>query len=332
MSNAVEPRGTFMTQTLERLGFAWRGLERWLFDPIPTHAIVVCRIGLGSVLFLAYLSCWPLVEVLYGPSGYAGFEFRQRFPENADVGWSLDGRVDLLQQMTTSEPVWVAYLALLTSALLFAMGVRPKLFGTLTLLLHVLFLDRNPGATWGWATMIKPFLLYTILASTPSQWSLTGWWQDLRGNPRPPTRWTCSAWPQRLLQIHVTCVFLVLWSRFDEPSWLSGQTLAFALVNRDFGRFDVDWYPYFESLEIASIGALVLECGAPIALWIKPLRPYWALALIGMFATLVVTTSVGWWDFMMIFVLTTFLPAEWLERLFGQRGSATGPTRSSQGG
>ena len=323
MSNAVEPRGPVVTEALQRLRSAWRGLERWLFDPIPTHALLVCRVGLGGALFLAYLSRWSLVEVLYGPTGYAGSAYRQRFPENADVGWLLDHRVDLIQRMTTSEPVWVAYLALLASALLFAMGVRPKLFGTLTLLLHIAFVDRNPGATWGWATMIKPFLLYTTLASTPNQWSLTGWWQDLRGNPRPPTRWTCSAWPQRLLEIHVTCVFLVLWSRFDDQSWLSGQALASALVNRDWGRFDIEWYPYFEWLELASIGAFVLECGAPIALWIKPIRPYWALALIGMFATLVVTTSVGWWDVMMICVLTVFLPAEWLERLFGGRGSVS---------
>jgi hypothetical protein len=35
----------------------------------------------------------------------------------------------------------------------------------------------------------------------------------------------------------------------------------------------------------------------------------------GMFLSLIVTASVGWWDFVMIIVLTTFLPAHWLERL-----------------
>ena len=304
-----------MTEFLAGLRSVHRRVHGWLFDPVATHALVICRVGLGMVLFLAYLSRWRIVEDLYGPTGYAGYTYTQRFPENAEVGWTFVQRFNLLQPVSSSELIWILYLVLLASSLFFAMGIRPKLCGSIALLLHVLFVARNPGATWGWATMIKPFMLYTILAATSKQWSVAGWWRNFRGNPRGPTEWTCSAWPLRLLQVHITCAFLVLWSRLDEQSWLTGQTLAAALVNRDWGRFDIYWYPYFDWLESFGVAALVLECGAPIALWIKPIARYWALGLIGMFATLVVTTSVGWWDFMMIFVLSAFLPPEWLERL-----------------
>jgi hypothetical protein len=304
-----------MTGTTSRLQTAVARVERWLFDPVPAYAMLICRVGLGGALFLAYLSRWPLVEMLYGPSGYAGYEFRQRFAEHTSVGWSLENRIDILQRMASSELTWVCYLALLVCSLLFAMGVRPRLTGTIALGLHILFVDRNPGATWGWATMIKPFMVYSILAASPNHWSVTGAWQRARGRSFAVTEWSCSAWPQRLMQIHITCVFLVLWSRFDEPGWVDGQALALALTNRDWGRLDIDWFPYFGWLEYASIAALVLECGAPIALWIKPIARFWALGLIGMFVTLILTTSVGWWDVMMMCVLVVFLPPEWLERL-----------------
>jgi hypothetical protein len=57
-------------------------------------------------------------------------------------------------------------------------------------------------------------------------------------------------------------------------------------------------------------------------LWVPKVGRWWALALIGMFATLVVTTAVGWWDFMMLFALTAFLPNEWLAAMLRPIGMA----------
>ena len=163
--------------------------------------------------------------------------------------------------------------------------------------------------------MLQPFMLYVICGANRQQWSVSQWWRARRDPAEAPVEWMMTAWPQRLFQIHITCAFLVLWSRFHEQSWLDGQALPYALMNRDWARFDIDFFPYFGLLEIASRMALVLEVGAPIALWIPEIRKYWALGLMGLFASLTITTSVGWWDFMMLTVLVFFLPTEWLARL-----------------
>ncbi|MFP6654322.1 MAG: hypothetical protein VCB25_01760 [Myxococcota bacterium] len=297
-------------QDTARTGF--RAVEGWLFDPIPAYSLVLCRVGLGLVLFLAYLSRWPLVELIYGPSGYAGYDYHQRFPENAEVGWAVVQNFNYLQYVSSATPIWILYFLLLASSLCFALGIRPKITGSIAFAIHVLFVDRNPGAAWGWSIMIRPFLLYTILGSRSRHWSLPRWLRERRGAAPVPTDWTCAAWPIRLYQIHLTCVFLVVWGRLDEQSWLTGQMLASALVSRDFGRFDVDWYPYFGLLEYPAMMALILEIGAPFLLWIKPIGKFWALALIGMFFTLAVTTSIGWWDFMVMLSLLMFLPPDWL--------------------
>lgn len=292
-------------------------LRRWLFDPVPAHGLVVLRIGLGGVLFLAYLLRWPWVDALYGPEGFAGYAYFQRFPESGPVGWPGVQHFDWLQQVPSAAAIWALYLALLLSSLCFAAGVRPKLTGTVALVLHALFLGRNPGATWGWATMMEPFLAYAILGSDGRLGSLPGWLRRRRGTDAEAEDWTLPAWPLRIVQVHVACSFLALWSRIDEGSWLSGQMLAVALVGREFSRLDIDWVPFLGALELAGIAALILELGAPVALWIRPIGKYWALALMGMFLVLVCTTSVGWWDFMMLVALATFLPTEWLARFVG---------------
>ena len=299
---------------------AWlRPLRRWLFDPVPMHSMVICRIGLGSVLFLAYLSRWPLIDPIYGPDGFAGHAYFERFADSGPVGWPLVQLFDQLQHVSSGAAIWALYLALLASSLCFALGVWPRVSGTIALVLHTLFVGRNPAATWGWATMVKPLLLYTILASTGRQASLVTWMRGVMGSRVVREEWTASAWPLRLLQIHISCVFLALWTRIDEASWLSGQILSVALTNRMWARLDIDWFPFFQYLEALGVVSLILELGAPIALWIKPIGKYWAVALMGMFATLVATTSVGWWDFVMLFALSVFLPSSWLQRVFGSR-------------
>jgi hypothetical protein len=311
-------------------GAGYGAIERWLFDPIPAYSLVLCRVGLGLVLFLDYVSRWPLVELLYGPAGYAGYDYHQRFPENGEVGWAVVQNFNYLQYVPSVAPIWILYFLLLASSLCFALGIRPKISGSIALVIHVLFVDRNPAAAWGWSIMIRPFLLYSILGSTNQHWSLPRWWREKRGAAPVSTDWTCAAWPIRLYQIHVTCVFLVVWGRLDEQSWLTGQMLASALVCRDYGRFDVDWYPYLGLLEYPAVVALILEIGAPFMLWIKPIGKFWALALIGMFLTLVVTTSIGWWDFMMMLSFTMFLPPNWLEWLMRPRSSLLGTDGAAQ--
>ena len=66
-----------------------------------------------------------------------------------------------------------------------------------------------------------------------------------------------------------------------------------------------------------SMGALILEPFAPILLWVRVTRPWWALALIGMHVALELFANIGWWQFIMIAGLTAFLPTPWIERAAG---------------
>ena len=216
--------------------------ERWLFDPLPNHALLINRVGLGLVLFLAYGSRIGMIDVLYGPEGMVGAAFFEGYPEEPNVGWPGVYAFTQLRQVQSIEFIYALYTLLLASSLAFAAGLWPRVTGTAALLLHILFVGRNPGATWGWATMIKPFLFYATLAARRDRiacridhWSRRVWpdarVDDRRLAPAP------AAGPDRLRVLRVV------------GSLRRGQMLSAALVSRDWGRLDIDWFPYFEWLE-----------------------------------------------------------------------------------
>ena len=303
-----------MSKLMSQIGRIRAAGIAWLVDSVPGHSMVLLRVALGGILFSAYLSRWNVVDIVYGPTGYAGAGYHERFPESGPVGWPLVQSFDQLQYVSSDGVIWFVYLGLLASSLCFALGIWARWTGFLALVFHSPLVGRNPAATWGWATMIKPFLLYTALSVRATHPSILSWMRRRAEGAGAAIDWTCSAWPLRLVQVHASVIFLALWQRVDEASWYSGQMLYVALMSRDWGRVDFDWTPFLGLMEVAGVAAMVLELSAPILLWFRPTRTYCALALIGMFGTLVLTTSVGWWDFMMLFVLATFLPSEWFSR------------------
>ena len=108
-------------------------------------------------------------------------------------------------------------------------------------------------------------------------------------------------------------MYFVLWDRLATPSWQQGHLLYAALVDRSFARFEFDWTPYTGVLAVLCLAALFLEVCAPVLLWVKGIGRYWALLLIGFHLGIEISATVGWWNWMMITALLTFLPREWFE-------------------
>jgi hypothetical protein len=67
-------------------------------------------------------------------------------------------------------------------------------------------------------------------------------------------------------------------------------------------------------LVVGNYASLFLEVVAPIALWIPTIGPITALGLIILHAALEISTTVGWWQIVMMSAVTVFLPATWTHR------------------
>ena len=140
-----------------------RALDRF-FAPQPQHAMVLCRIGFGLILFVSYLQRFPHVQQLYGPQGVGGYDLYQRFPR-AVFGLELDAPFHFLHLVASAQVIWLLYGLLILACLAFTVGAWTRTAGVLALVLHSLFVARNQYAYDGWAWMMKPYLLYVLLSS-----------------------------------------------------------------------------------------------------------------------------------------------------------------------
>jgi hypothetical protein len=223
----------------------------------------------------------------------------------------------------------VLYGLLLASSLAFTLGLYTRTAGTVAIALHLLFLAIHPLSHYGWASMIAPYTFYVVLSRAGEFASVDAWRKRRRDGAPPPTD-LVPAWPMRLLQVHVAAeYFHTGFARIDDPLWLRGEALFEALTRTLFTRFTLDLELFMPALALLSYAVFLLEPLAAVLLWVPRVRTLCALALIAMHAILEILTNVGWWSFIMIGGLLTFLPPPWVARLLPARG---GPTASPGAG
>ena len=83
-----------------------------------------------------------------------------------------------------------------------------------------------------------------------------------------------------------------------------------------FSRFPgVDWSMFKIPLALSNYVVWGLELFAPRGLIFKQTRLYFAIGLWCMHLGLELTSTIGWWQFMMMAVLFTYFPTAWSVRL-----------------
>jgi len=309
-------------------------IERWLFDPRPMQAMVAARILLGAIVLGSYLIRLPDFSLLYGANSVAWFSVYRQYVAGY---WQpvLEPLVELVARYGLQDRAWIAFGLLLLSALSFCVGYRTRLAGATAFVLHNFFWAVNPDTSWGWPLMLSSFLLYVTLAPSGRHFSIDAWIRSRRagGSPTGHAAWSAPAWPLRLLQVNVCTMYLVAgWSRIDDPGWLDGIMLIEALTNPS-ARIATDWLRFQPILRLLSYAVFVLEPLAPFGLWPRRTRTLFALSLIAMHLGLELLVDVGWWNYVMIAGLLTFLPVAWLDAAFRKLGSSTSaPTAETPGG
>jgi hypothetical protein len=283
--------------------------------------MVVNRLVLGGVLFLNAAFRIPEFGVLYGSTSGAWSEAYRELVTSflaPDLAAPALGITSLLAGVGPDprQAVLVAlYGLLLASSLAFALGLYTRTAGSISIALHLLFLAIHPLAHYGWASMIAPFTLYVVLSRAGEFVSVDAWRRRHRDEASLPSD-RVPAWPMRLLQVHVASMYFHAgFARIDDPDWLRGEVLFEALTNALYSRFTLDFEVFMPALLLLSYAVFLLEPLAAILLWIPRFRTFFALALIAMHLTLEILTNVGWWSYIMIGGLLTFLPSPWVTRL-----------------
>jgi hypothetical protein len=300
-----------------------RALERF-FAPQPYAAMVVCRFVFGAIVFGYFAGRAGLVQELWGPEGLFGAAFLDRI--GIDVAArAREGPFDWLARNHSPALVSALFAVGLAASALFAVGAFTRPAGAVALAVYTVFHARNPYATAGWSVMLKPFLLYVLLAPTGRFGSVDAWRRRDRAALTDASTWRGPGWPVRLLQVHLCAMYLVAgWSRLDSPSWWEGEATFAGVTDLFYARFEVDWQAVKPALEAATYAALALEALAPLLLWLPGIGPLWALALLALHAGLEIVDNHGSWQLLMGAALLTFLPPPWLARCLPRRARPAG--------
>jgi len=294
-----------MTFYKTKSGSLYQKLENFFFAPLRQEPMAIARVFFGLSLFFHYADLWSSVQFIFGPEGFVSFR-QLHIPDGNEISREKFAAFKILRQIHNPDIVFGLFLLLLASSLSFAAGFFTRTSGVLALLLHSQFHGHNEFAFWGWGALIKPFMFYVICSRAGDWYSVDAWIKNKKW--RPTKEWLAPAWPQRLLQIHVTTVyFIVAWWRVDDPNWLAGDMLYGILVDPLFGRINSDWREFMGVLRFLCYAAWSVELMAPIALWTRTLAKSWVWLLFALHIGLEVLTKVGYWNFIMIGALTVFL-------------------------
>lgn len=255
---------------------------------LSAKAFVPLRLALGISFFCYYLFSWPQLDLLYSDQGFAGFFYPQY------AAWFKPAIL---------YSAWaIALLALFS----FTLGFKTRTAGFLFLLVHVYFNASVELAGWGWLRISKGLFLFTLLANPGAFYSLDARWsRDERRDTSAPV------WVLWLVQLHLSCIYVAAAiHRVNDPGWLSGEMVFFALDFSTYSRFPlVDFSALRPFLIPVCWGALVLELAGIVGPWWGLVRKPVLGLLIVMHLGLEITTTTGRWQTILVGALLTVLAA-----------------------
>jgi len=268
----------------------WLAVERWWFSPLPAYPLAFCRIALGLILVANYVLMIPNFEILFAKQGLLDFSGNH---------WHTFGNLH-----------YIMFVGGMISSMCFALGYKTCVSGIIAVVCHHYYV-LVAIYHWGWYFHIHIFMIYVMLGNSAESYSLDALIKRNKGLIQDATKpFVTPAYPIRLTQIHICTIYLAAsWHRYYSDGWIDGIMVFEALSASIFTRFPtVDWYSYRYFLTVLQYLSWFLELTAPVFLWLSNYRWLVLIGLCFMHVSLELTTTVGFWQFTMLSVLTVFMP------------------------
>lgn len=275
-------------------------ISRWNRFWFETNGISQMRLFRGLIGFL-FLVCYCVrsidIQLFFGPQGL--------LPPGAMADFlPMSHRFSVLDFFPSALGLYVVNGIFLTSLLLLALGVFPRLFAALALILHVSFIHRNIALTYGVDMIATLYLFYLSFASTDEK--------EL-GTPRG----MLGSVAYRLCQIQICLIYAYSGlHKLQGVFWWKGDGVWNAVANFEIARFDFSWAAHFPAVLMAmSFTSLLWEIYFPALVAIKSTR-YPALVFGALFHVGIgVAIGLPFFAALMIILYSLFLDAAHTEFL-----------------
>lgn len=279
-----------------------RAWNRFFFGPISARPLGVFRIVFGLVI-LSYL-------------GLRAFDFDYWYTDagllHGTEAREAAGPLRFSPLQYWQDPVTVRTFAASTAlfALLFTIGWRTRITTVLLYLGMLSLLHRDVSSSCGVDSLIVIMLFYMMFSSSGAAYSFDALRESRRrGTLAEPL---IMPWPQRLIQIQLVLIYLstAVW-KCTGTTWFNGSALYYVLQNTEVGRFRLDplsQYPL--AINLLTHGALAIEFGLVVLLWLRATRPWIIFAGLALHTGILFVVNIPSFGEMMTACYITFLTPE----------------------
>ncbi len=283
--------------------------EFW-FALRPGTTLGLFRIGFGLILM-----SWCL---LLAPDAKAWYSEQGLMPLTAVKAWGADseGFSILTMLNITDFRVTVALFCILfLSAALLTIGLWSRAAAVVSFLLLISFQHRDMIILNGGDTLLRCMSFYLLFADSGASCSVDRLVRVWRGIERGDQVAMVEAWPQRLMQLQLSAVYIsTVLSKLEGQEWLNGTALYFALHLTDlqrfptFGLIDHAWFyvpsTYFTLAAEFSLGTLI---------WVPRLRPYVLMVGVVLHTVIEYLMNVPLFEYIMVLSYINFVPFDWVD-------------------
>jgi hypothetical protein len=295
-----------------RAGAAW---NRFWFEAETGPQMRVFRTCFAAMLFIAYSIRSLDLELFYSDHGLIKLSV-------LDELVPMSYRYSIFQLFPSTTALWIGNTVFLGSLLALVFGFYPRVAALVASVLHISFLHRNLGASYGMDTIATFYLLYLCLADyrdRPQASSLAGSMTGSTPGFVPDLRSVLGSLAFRLSQIQLCVIYGYSGlHKLRGIYWWKGEGIWSVLANFQMARFDFSWTAHFPFLlTFMSFVSLFWEIYFPALIWIRPLR--YPLLVFGVLFHLGIGISISIPFFAAVMVLIYILYVDAVHCLLAER-------------
>ena len=273
-------------------------VDEFLFYKESALKAAIFRIALGVVLIANYVLMANHLSGWFSDQGMFPLDFiRSRIePLSFSIFFWFDSVLF----------VKATYSALITSTILYTLGIFPRLFAIPMFLITISFHARAPFLFNAGDMVLRMALLANLFIDSGKRLSILNLIRR-----RPITlKQNISGWPFRIIQVMVCCIyFFAAYSKTSSQMWMQGE-YVFTMANfPGRGYWNFLWLreaPWLANLMTYSV--MITELSFTYLVWMKKTRVIAIVAAFLMHLGILLSINTVYFSEIMFVMLITFLP------------------------
>jgi hypothetical protein len=283
-------------------------VDHFFTEPLSADFLSFYRIATAAMGLVVIAMVSPSLLDIYGAEGFIQWVV-------SDSLFRIPSLPSLIQVSDLLAPLGVGPNAVVLGGFaLYAislvgmlLGWRTRLTAGVAWVMHFLICNTSIIFGYGVETFIHIGLFYCLLMPSAERWSL-----GARAGRTGYARVSAAArLSQRIIQLHLCMVYLNAGlAKMFGHEWWNGEAIWRSVMQPDFRQFDMSWLAWFPTLTLVlGWGVLVIECGYPLFIWNRRIRPFWLAATIALHAG--IALFMGLWMFALAMIVMNIAGFGW---------------------